>query len=644
MMKRKKLFIIFTLIVLFGIFGITYAFFEYYKIGDNSNKLVFGNIYLKLDDGTDTLKVSNVFPETKEEARDRKDNLLTFTIAGLNTTEDNDIWYQIDLVEGEDEEGRVRVKPEHLVFDLIEVDADNNENLLADAFSFEDLNSAKLWVDIVNRNTTSEIKRTYKLRMWLSEDVFISDTNPKADYSTDIFRNGFASVKVSVYGDFNKKVSHNLNYNAENYYELTDADSSGARYLYGDINDNYLWYSGKLWRIVGINSDDSIKIITDNSMTMLAWSTSNSNISYTSSQARTWLNNEFYPTLYDANNLLVNHAWDYTIYNDFPTSKPTTLSTINEKVGLLSIYDFMMTGGTTSSSTSNTFLEKNHAWWTSSANASNNYVWYCYNSYATRTNPTGFYGIRPVINLVPNLKVKGNGTIDNPFVLDRDIIVGVEEDKLNTRISGEYISFNDTIYRIIGVEKDGESYLTKVVFSDTKFNKCLTLPNSQKFGSGTYQSKFSTSYGIGLYLNNWYNASSSNSTYADFYIKENYKKMIATNSSFYYGYNGSSHNDYNYQDASSYVVNATIGLGRYGEIFMANDCGSYTYIWLMTTASNDYVKRYYSYNISNSSPSSSGYVRPVFYLKDNVVIGDVDGDGNAGNGMMNSPYEIIMDA
>ena len=320
------------------------------------------------------MKVSNVFPETKDEARSRKDNLLTFTIAGLNTTEDNDIWYQIDLVEGEDEEGRVRVKPEHLVFDLIEVDADNNENLLADAFSFEDLNSAKLWVDIVNRNTTSEIKRTYKLRMWLSEDVFISDTNPKADYSTDIFRNGFASVKVSVYGDFNKKVSHNLNYNAENYYELTDADSSGARYLYGDINDNYLWYSGKLWRIVGINSDDSIKIITDNSMTMLAWSTSNSNISYTSSQARTWLNNEFYPTLYDADNVIVNHEWDYTIYDDFPTSKPTTLSTINEKVGLLSIYDFMMTGGTTSSSTSNTFLEKNHTWWTSSANASIRYI------------------------------------------------------------------------------------------------------------------------------------------------------------------------------------------------------------------------------------------------------------------------------
>lgn len=212
MIKGKIKFIIIALIVFASVIGVTYAFFEYYKVGSD-NRLIFGNIYLKLDDGTDNLTISNMFPETIEEARARTDNLLTFTVSGINTNTENDISYMISLEEGETEEGHSRINSKFLVFDLIEVHDDNTEELLLDAMSFFDINSRKLWTDAINRNTTSEITRTYKLRMWLSEDVFISDTNPDADYSTDVFKNSYASVKVSVYGDFEKKyISYEKNY------------------------------------------------------------------------------------------------------------------------------------------------------------------------------------------------------------------------------------------------------------------------------------------------------------------------------------------------------------------------------------------------------------------------------------------------
>ena len=209
--KIKVIFISIALII--GLFGITYAFFEYYKVGSN-NLLIFGNIYLHLDDGTDTLKVNNVFPETVEEARARTDNLLTFSVRGLNTTTDNNIDYTIKLVEGDGEGERLRANTEHLVFDLIGVNDDNTEILLADAVSFEDLENALLWKDKVYSNTNEELIRTYKLRMWLNEDVFISDTNPNADYSTDFFRNGFASVKIAIDGGiYTKNYMKFLNYN-----------------------------------------------------------------------------------------------------------------------------------------------------------------------------------------------------------------------------------------------------------------------------------------------------------------------------------------------------------------------------------------------------------------------------------------------
>ena len=200
MLKGKFKLIIIALIALISVIGVTYAFFVYYKVGSN-NRLIFGNIYLTLDDGTDTLRVTNVFPETVEEARARTDNLLTFTVSGLNTTADSDINYKIMLIEGNDEAGRLRANTEHLVFDLIQVNDDNTETLLVDAVSFENFNDALIWSDYVYSNTNEKIERTYKLRMWLSEDVFISDTNANADYSTDFFRNGFASVKIAVDGE-----------------------------------------------------------------------------------------------------------------------------------------------------------------------------------------------------------------------------------------------------------------------------------------------------------------------------------------------------------------------------------------------------------------------------------------------------------
>ena len=201
MLKKNYKFILLAVIALIGIFGVSYAFFEYYGTNKNS-QLIFGNIYLKLDEGTSTLSVSNLFPETKEEARERTDNTLTFSIKGLNTTENKDIWYEIMLTEGDDEEGKVRFNPEDLVFDLIEVDADGNETLVVDALSFPSLNGVSIWTNTVPHNVTTEINQTYKLRVWLNENVTISDTNPNATYKASDFKSMYTNIKIAVSGDF----------------------------------------------------------------------------------------------------------------------------------------------------------------------------------------------------------------------------------------------------------------------------------------------------------------------------------------------------------------------------------------------------------------------------------------------------------
>ena len=51
--------------------------------------MIAGDIYLNMVEGDGEITLSNVFPETKEEARERNDNYITFSINGKNTSNKN---------------------------------------------------------------------------------------------------------------------------------------------------------------------------------------------------------------------------------------------------------------------------------------------------------------------------------------------------------------------------------------------------------------------------------------------------------------------------------------------------------------------------------------------------------------------------
>ena len=48
----------------------------------------------------------------------------------------------------------------------------------------------------------------------------------------------------------------------------------GGCYIKGKPNNNSLWYSGFLWRIMGINADGTVRMITDENVTAIPWGTS----------------------------------------------------------------------------------------------------------------------------------------------------------------------------------------------------------------------------------------------------------------------------------------------------------------------------------------------------------------------------------
>ena len=238
---KKNIKLIIGICILIVLTGVSFAWFNYYKVADNQ-RIITGNLFLNLIDNTDSFTLRNIFPLSKEEARARNDNVITFSISGKNTSEKENIHYEIMLKNGEEDESYERFDPEDLVFDLIEVTEENGqevETYLLDAISFPSIDGRRIWVDTVLHGTNSKIERTYKLRMWLSDKVIISDSDPNADYtankgtSTD-FKNHYASVKLGVYGDLKlKSLPSNVTTN-NSFVE------NGKSYFMVDLSNDFL--------------------------------------------------------------------------------------------------------------------------------------------------------------------------------------------------------------------------------------------------------------------------------------------------------------------------------------------------------------------------------------------------------------------
>ena len=228
---KKKIIILISLILIL-LLSASYAWFNYR--GELSNqRLLAGDLFLTLTDGVEGVNLTGIYPMTKEEARARNDNYVTFTVRGKNTSDKN-VYYEIFLKYGTDLESPYeRFTDKDIVFDLIEIN-NNTETYLLDAVSYDSINNRKIWVDSVVHNTNSTVERVYKLRMWLSDRVIISDTDPNASYEAEDYRYHYMNVKFGVDGDLNEKSLPSSATTRESYVE------NGKSYFMTYLTNDYL--------------------------------------------------------------------------------------------------------------------------------------------------------------------------------------------------------------------------------------------------------------------------------------------------------------------------------------------------------------------------------------------------------------------
>ena len=428
-------------------------------------------------------------------------------------------------------------------------------------------------------------------------------------------------------------------------------DSDGVMFFSGlntCVNMNYVWYSGKLWRITAIYPDGSFKMVTDNNITSIYYNEENNPYFYKvdeegekKSYMYRWLNEEFIDTLYNHENIIdTTKKWNANLTTSIST-KPNDNNLISANVGLINSYEYYVSslnGGNRSSCNgtiyTNGYLYISYNMWLLNQ-ASSTTVWYLTSGACPNKNVAGGEGVRPAIYVKNDVKFSGKGTEANPFRLYGDKSSGQVNDLVNTRLSGEYVKLksgtNAQLFRIIGVEDDKTKILS-INYAAGGDNKLIsTSAWNGRWGSGNTLSD-GTWY---RYLNDIYYPDMVN-TYGEIFDKGryylgftsgNYLLSICSNTT--------SGNTKVCNKATSGLF--SVGLPYYGDMHATQQKGvaknSFFLINGINHSSQIWPWRVYNNGLAASNNRSSYAARPTLHLKSTVKI-------KSGKGTKDNPYVV----
>ncbi len=266
-----------------------------------------------------------------------------------------------------------------------------------------------------------------------------------------------------------------------------------ADYYVGSNPNNYIYFSGMLFRIVGLDGDD-VKIIADEDI---------ANVNYEGIEK--WLDDYYYNHLTEkAKKLIVKNKYCNMDLTDttLDTTECTTY-TKERNLYIISAEDI----NKASANDGNYLKPTTMSWIANKKDKDNAYLtrdrFYddAYGKNFITENIENNYGVRPVITIKGDTLIKtGDGTEDNPYTLG-EFTYGKANDLINTRYSGEYINYSGMLWRIIETESDGT---TKIISNETlsdDYDK-ITVLSDDNYDDNTKQYNPKEKGNVGYYINN----------------------------------------------------------------------------------------------------------------------------------------------
>ena len=226
----------------------------------------------------------------------------------------------------------------------------------------------------------------------------------------------------------------------ENEGLIKNADDIGISYYFrGNVNNNYVTFADLNWRIVRINGDGTVRLILDGVTDIIAsyYSATKRNYNYKDSAMNDFLQNWLANNLQEYTNYIANSKYcndivydsiyTYNSYTRIMTNKIPTLNCLgnafNNNIGLLTIDEVILAGATPTAFNKSFYLYNdgiNESWYTMTgaagdASSMNLFMIGQNGNIVTDVKGDLYRNVRPVINLIKNIEMEGNGTKANPY-------------------------------------------------------------------------------------------------------------------------------------------------------------------------------------------------------------------------------------
>lgn len=281
-------------------------------------------------------------------------------------------------------------------------------------------------------------------------------TIDSSDVNTDV--TGSYEVVYTIQDSLNNETRKIRTVNVVSRLESLVKKATNDSGVYTGINpNNYMYFSGMLFRILGVDGDN-VRIVAEQDV---------SNVNY--SAIDEWLDYYYDHINKKSKKYVVKNKYCNMNADDGSISSLTNCSsyTDEQEVSILSASDINQAGPVAD----NYLYPNSISWVRNSKNDDEVYavrnVFYNSDSQYMSFDKDYNFGVRPVITIQGDaLVVDGDGTQANPYSIG-DFESASTNDLVNTRSTGEYISYSGILWRIIDVDNDGT---TKVIANTTLYN------------------------------------------------------------------------------------------------------------------------------------------------------------------------------
>ena len=374
---------------------------------------------------------------------------------------------------------------------------------------------------------------------------------------------------------------------------------NGTYYFNGKDVNNYIKYSNLTFRIIKVNTDNTITAISENSLTALA---SGENKEFKDSYLNMWLNNQNKENTGILENNL-NNTNKYLTFTNTCNGKITKTKNItcDKKVEdtfitTPSLYDYINTGSEDS------FMNNEEYFYLINTNDDKK-IWYVNNNGGVTTSDgTDIMGIKPVITIKSTISLKdGDGSKDTPYTFEEE-----------QGLLGSYVNLDNDIWRIYSVEEDNiKLSLNNYI---TQNNEPLTYIYSEK---GYYHND--GAYGtLAYYLNHNY---LNSLTYSDKINEVEYANGIYSNNT-----------DYDYTKVLSTTVPTKVTVLSIGNIILNPISTNYFLSTGIEKESTLVYSMSNDFNLNTKISLTESKIVPVISIKKDLL--------KQGSGTKEDPWEV----